>query len=79
MTRRVLAALLLACCCILPVAAQDDADEADREAQLEQLRERLQEARDRLALTDQQREQVRPILAAGTGFVAGPGLAYKAR
>ena len=64
-TRRALMVLIVTCCCILPLAAQDQADEADQAARLEQLQERLQEARDRLALTDQQREQVRPILAAG--------------
>ena len=57
--------LIVTCCCILPLVAQDQADEADQAARLEQLQERLQEARERLALTDQQREQVRPILAAG--------------
>ena len=63
--RRALMVLIVTCCCILPVTAQDQADDADQAAQLEQLRERLQEARERLALTDQQRDQVRPILAAG--------------
>ena len=54
----------MACWCVLPVAAQDEAEQ-DATALEEQLIERLDEARERLGLTDEQQEQGRAILKAG--------------
>ena len=46
-------------------ASTAPAQEADRAEQTEQFRQRLEEVRARLDLTDEQVEQVRPILRAG--------------
>ena len=56
-------AVVMACWCVLLVAAQDEAEQ-DATALEEQLIERLEEARERLGLTDEQDEQVRSIMAA---------------
>lgn len=45
--------------------------EEARTEQLEELRQRLEEARTRLDLTDEQVEQVRPILRAGSEAILG--------
>ena len=60
--------------CTAPAAsnvAPPPGQEEARTEQLEELRQRLEEARTRLDLTDEQVEQVRPILRAGSEALLG--------
>jgi hypothetical protein len=64
-SRRVvtLALLLLLLTSALPVAAAAQAQDPNRQQQLEQARDKLQQIKDRLELTPEQTEQVRPVIA----------------
>ena len=60
--------------CTAAAASNDSTalgQEESRTEQLEELRQRLEEARTRLDLTDEQVEQVKPILRAGSEAVLG--------